>query len=470
MINFVNINLSQDQVMNDQQRVLILDDEEGFRNEIGEYLSDRNFHVHKAGLPSEAINILDTNSIDIAVFDIRLPEMDGISLLGKVKESYPDLDVIMMTGYGEMESVIKALRYGAADFLNKPFKFSEISETIERVTKYQTIKKGIEAQSNICKDLLNTEFKLIGESQAMKQINGLIHKIARAPDTTVLVTGESGTGKELVARAIHILSDRCKNRFVPVNCSTIPKELFENEFFGHVKGSFTDAKQDQKGLFEVADKGTLFLDEIGDLKFTMQSKLLRVMEDKKISRIGQYDEKNVDVRVITATNQNLEEKVLSKKFRIDLFHRLNLFRIDIPPLRNRRDDIPLLFDYFVEINSKKLGKSIDKVEKSIIKKLMDYDFPGNVRELKNLIESAIILCENNILMEDCFRNLNSVVFNQKPVNIKSNETLDLNILEKESIQKALKSTRNNKSKAATLLHISRQALDRKIKKFNIRHN
>lgn len=456
--------------MKNQQNVLILDDEEGFRNEIGEYLSDRNFNILKAGLPSEALSILDNNSIDIAVFDIRLPEMDGITLLKKVKEVYPDIEVIMMTGFGEMESVIKALRYGAADYLNKPFKFNEISETIERVTKYQTIKKGIDAQSSICKDLLNTELKLIGESPTMKRINNLIQKIARASDTTVLITGESGTGKELLARAVHILSNRCNNKFVPVNCSTIPKELFENEFFGHVKGSYTDAKQDQKGLFEVADNGTLFLDEIGDLKFNMQSKLLRVIEEKKVSRIGHFEEKSVDVRVITATNQNLEEMVLEKKFRIDLFHRLNLFRIDIPPLRERKEDIPLLFDYFVEVNSKKLGKPIKKVEKSIIKKLMDYSFPGNVRELKNLVESAIILCEKDILTEDCFTILNPAAFKQRQVNAQSNETLDLNALEKESIRKALKSTRNNKSKAANMLHISRQALDRKIKKYNIQLN
>lgn len=456
--------------MNNQQNVLILDDEEGFRKEIGEYLSHREFHVLSAGLPSEALDLLDNNPIDIAVFDIRLPEMDGITLLKKVKENYPEVEVIMMTGYGEMESVIKALRYGAADYLNKPFKFSEISETIERVTKYQTIKKGIAAETNICNDLLNTELKLVGESKDMKHINGLIQKIARTDDTTVLISGESGTGKELIARAIHLLSDRCNKRFIPVNCSSIPKELFENEFFGHVKGSYTDAKQDQKGLFEVADKGILFLDEIGDLELNIQSKLLRVIEEKKVSRIGQYNEKKVDVRVITATNQNLEEMVMMKKFRIDLYHRINLFRIDIPPLRDRMEDIPLLFDFFVEVNSKKLGKSIKKVEKSIIYKLMEYDFPGNVRELKNLIESAIILCENNILKEDCFRNLNSEAFKQRQMNKQSNDTLDLNTLEKKSIIKALKSTRNNKSKAANMLHVSRQALDRKIKKYNIRLN
>lgn len=456
--------------MKDQQNILILDDEEGFRNEIGEYLSDRNFNIHKAGLPSEALTILDSYPVDIAVFDIRLPEMDGISLLKKVKDSYPDVDVIMMTGFGEMDSVIKALRYGAADYLNKPFKFSEINETIDRVTRFQTIKRGIDAQSSICKDLLNTELKLIGESTAMKHINGLIHKIANAYDTTLLITGESGTGKELIARAVHILSNRSNKRFVPVNCSTIPKELFENEFFGHVKGSYTDAKQDQKGLFEVADKGTLFLDEIGDLKFNMQSKLLRVIEEKKISRIGHYEEKNVDVRVITATNQNLEEMVLAKKFRIDLFHRLNLFRIDIPPLRDRKEDIPLLFNHFVEVNSKKLRKPIKKVEKSILKKLMEYDFPGNVRELKNLVESAIILCENDLLTEACFTNLNSTAFHQTKVIREKEEILDLNMLEKQSIIKALKKTHNNKSKAAEMLHISRQALDRKIKKFNIHLN
>ena len=458
------------QIMNYQQNVLILDDEEGFRNEINEYLSDRNFQIHSAGLPSEALDLLDNNSIDIAVFDIRLPEMDGITLLKKVKENYPQVEVIMMTGYGEMQSVIKALRYGATDYLIKPFKFSEISEAIERVTKYQTIKNGIATETNICKDLLNTDMKLIGESQVMKNINVLIQKIARADDTTVLISGESGTGKELLARAIHLLSDRYNKPFIPVNCSSVPKELFENEFFGHVKGSYTDARQDQKGLFEIADKGILFLDEIGDLELNIQSKLLRVIEEKKVSRIGQYNEKKVDVRIITATNQNLEEMVMMKKFRLDLYHRINLLRINIPALRDRKEDIPYLFDFFVDIISKKLGKPIKKIEKSIIKKLMEYDFPGNVRELKNLTESAIILCENNILTEDCFRNLNTAAFRQRQASTPTNDTLALHALEKKSIIKALKNTRNNKSKAANMLHISRQALDRKIKKFNIRLN
>jgi DNA-binding NtrC family response regulator len=446
---------------------LILDDEPGFRDELGEYLSGEGFKVLPAGLPSQAIKLFESNPIDIALFDIRLPEMDGLTLLQKIKQDHPRIEVIMMTGYGDIDCAIKALRLGAVDFLKKPFMLNELKEIIERTLKFSNIKKTLAEQEKIENEILSGEIKMVGQSHAMKNIQLLIKKISTSYDTTVLISGESGTGKELVARAIHYHSPRRNNRFLPVNCSTIPEELFENEFFGHSKGSYTDAKYDQKGLFEVADKGSLFLDEIGDLKYSMQAKMLRVIEDKKISRIGQYDEKKVDVRVIAATNQDLEQMVENKLFRKDLYHRLNLFRIDIPPLRKRKEDIPLLFDFFITDLSRKLGKPIQKIEKSAISKLMDYNFPGNVRELKNIIERAVIMCDRDILTENCFSIIDALSIKNKQAEPDILECFNLNDVEKESILKALKKSKNNKSKAALLLNISRQALDRKMKKLNI---
>jgi DNA-binding NtrC family response regulator len=449
------------------QNVLILDDEKGFREEIGEFLKEEGYQVYTAGLPSEALRIISSNDIDIAVFDIRMPEMDGLTFLNQIKQEYQEIEIIMMTGFGNMASVITAMRYGAVDFLKKPFKLTEIKETLNRISKYRSVKSKIRKESNIFKDMLDDKLHLVGNSPALKRIFDLVIKVSKSNDATVLLTGETGTGKELMAKTIHLLSNRKDNKFVVVNCSTIPAELFENEFFGHMKGSYTDARQDQKGLFEAADKGTLFLDEIGDLKYEMQAKLLRVIEDKKVSRLGSSDEKKVDVRIIAATNHNLKEMVENKQFRIDLFHRLNLFTVEIPPLRKRKEDIPLLFNYFVEYFSDKYKKEIVKVENSVIAKLINYSFPGNIRELKNIIERAVIMCEGDILNESSFDLLEYLPLSNEMLTDESEGLLDINIVEKENILKALSITKNNKTQASKLLNISRQALDRKIKKFGL---
>ena len=449
------------------QNILILDDEKGFREEIGEFLKEEGYQIFTAGLPSEANQIINNNDIDIAVFDIRMPEMDGLTFLNQIKQKHQEIEIIMMTGYGDMGSVITAMRYGAVDFLKKPFKLTEIKKTIDRISKYKSVKSKINKESNIFKDMLDDKLRLIGNSPALKKIFNLINKVSESDDATVLLTGETGTGKELMAKTIHLLSKRKDNKFLTVNCSTIPAELFENEFFGHMKGSYTDAKQDQKGIFEAANKGTLFLDEIGDMKYEMQSKLLRIIEDKKVSRLGEYDEKEVDVRIIAATNQNLKKMVKNKEFRIDLFHRLNIFSVEIPPLRERKEDIPLLINYFVKYFSDKYKKEITKVENSVITKLINYNFPGNIRELKNIIERAVIMCDGGILNESNFDLLEYLSPPDETQTNGKNEVLDLNSIEKENILKALSLTKNNKTQASKLLNISRQALDRKIKKFKL---
>lgn len=447
--------------------ILVLDDEKGFREEIGEFLKEEGYSVYTAGLPSEALKIIRNNDIDIAIFDIRMPEMDGLTFLNQIKREYQEIEIIMMTGYGDMGNVITAMRYGAVDFLKKPFKLTEIKKTLSRISKYRSIKHKNNWESNIYKKMLDDKLHLIGNSLALKNILNLIVKVSKSDDATVLLTGETGTGKELMAKTIHLLSKRKDNKFITVNCSTIPAELFENEFFGHMKGSYTDAKQDQGGLFEAANEGTLFLDEIGDMKYEMQAKLLRVIEEKKVSRLGDFAEKEIDVRIIAATNHNLKEMVNNKEFRIDLYHRLNIFAVEIPPLRERKEDIPLLFNYFTKYFSEKYDKKIIKVENSVISKLMNYNFPGNIRELKNIIERAVIMCEGDKLNES---NFDLLEYFTLPNDIKTNgnnEVLDLVTVEKDNILKALSLTKNNKTQASKLLNISRQSLDRKMKKFNL---
>ncbi|MCF8379466.1 MAG: sigma-54 dependent transcriptional regulator [Bacteroidales bacterium] len=449
------------------QNVLVLDDEAGFREELSEFLNTEGYSVETAGLPSEALCILEKTKIDIGLFDVRLPETDGISLLSTVKKKYPYLEIIIMTGFGDMPTVIKAMRSGAADFLNKPFNFKEIKTTIDRISKYQRVRNAFKLNDDFGQWLEASNNGIIGSSETMLKVFDLIKKVAKAKDATVLITGESGTGKELIARLIHTLSDRNMNPFVAVNCSTIPDELFESEFFGHMKGSFTDAKTDRQGIFEASDKGTLFLDEISEMKAGLQAKLLRVIEDKTISPLGSRTEKKVDVRIFAASNQNLPALVENNQFRSDLYHRLNLFNIEIPPLRERKDDIHDLVHYFVDMYSTKLEKKISRIESRVIRKLQKYHFPGNVRELKNIVERAVILCDQEVLSMDYFDNLSILIDEFNYADVSVGNSLSLPDLERECIQKALNKAKNNKTKAASLLNISRQALDRKLSKYRI---
>lgn len=464
-----NINLNR--VMQ-KLNILILDDEKGFRDELHEFLRDNKYKPYSAGLPSEAFKILFKKRIDIIILDIRLPEMNGLIFLKKVKKLFPHIEVIMISGHGDMESVITAMRYGALDFFNKPFNLSDVKKSVEKVKNYIWVNKNLKVASNGY-SLISNElekligFPFIGNNPAMKTVINLINNVAKSSTTNVLITGESGTGKELVARSIHYLSKRKDNPFYSVNCSAIPSELFESEFFGNAKGAYTGAAKNKKGWFEAADNGTLFLDEIADLKLSLQPKLLRVLENKKISRIGELFERSVDVRIVAATNQNIQKLVENKSFRPDLFYRLNTFVINLPPLRERKDDIPLLVDYFIKKYTKKLNKNIESVDKIVLEYLMTYDFQGNVRELKNLIENAVIMCDEKILSINHFALLTQCVnedFNKKTIN---GISYNLEQIERNTISLALQKSAYNKSKAAGLLEISRQALDRKLKKWNI---
>ncbi len=453
-------------------KILVLDDEKVFRDEIREFLEGDKFTVHTAEKPSEAFNIVNENQIDILILDLRLPEMDGLQVLAKIKEEHPEIEVIMITGHGDMDAVINAMRLGALEFFPKPFRLLDMRAAIQRTKRYislhEQFKEINQTFSLVSKDLIESiGNEILGESYGIKQVVELMGKVAKAENTSVLITGESGTGKELVARGIHYLSSRKKGYFYAVNCSAIPDTLFESEFFGHKKGSFTGANEDKAGWFEVANGGTLFLDEVVEMQPAMQTKLLRVLEERKIRRIGSSADIPVDVRIIAATNQDINRLIDEGKFRSDLYYRLNSFVIHIPPLRERKEDIPILFDYYVKHIAAKLGKKITQIDPAIVKAMMSYNFPGNVRELRNMIERALILSDGGRLSIKNFSGLIAPEGISNVSGVIGEDVFDLDLIEKIVIMKALERTGYKKTEAAQLLNITRQALDRRLEKYNI---
>ncbi|MHC1705297.1 MAG: sigma-54-dependent transcriptional regulator [Tenuifilaceae bacterium] len=455
----------------DSLTILVLDDERIFRDEIKEFLETDGFSVYSAAKPSEAFDVLKEIEIDILILDLKLPEMDGLEVLQKVKNLYPEMEVIMITGHGDMDAVIQAMRYGAVEFFPKPFRLLDMKAAIQRTKRFINLHnryKEVELSFTlISKELRDSVgYEIMGNSKEIMQVVDLMSKVAKADSTSVLITGESGTGKELVARGIHYLSSRKNAYFHAVNCSAIPDTLFESEFFGHKKGSFTGANEDKIGWFEVANGGTLFLDEIVDMQPSMQSKLLRVLEDKKIRRIGSNNDVSVDVRIIAATNQDLQKLLEENKFRSDLYYRLNSFEIKIPPLRDRKDDIPILLEYFLKMLSQKLNKKIPTVDSAVTKALMGYQFPGNVRELRNMVERALILCDGNKLSLKYFAGI-SPIDEMLEIDEVTEDIFDLDETEKRLIIKALQKTDYKKSEAAQLLNITRQSLDRRLEKYGI---
>ena len=453
-------------------RVLILDDEKHFTEELAEFLELSGHLVWEANTVANGMTLLDSQPIDLLILDIRLPGADGLDILKKVKADKPNVEVIIVSGHGDMETVIKAMRLGAFDYLRKPFRHIDIQIAIERSHKFlvlqQKLKIAEEKNSLISKTLeeqINRQF--IGVSQAIRHILEQAMMAAQYPDTNVLITGESGTGKENIARIIHFGSSRKKNLFCAVNSSAITDSLLESEFFGHKKGSFTGAIADKKGFFEVSDEGTLFLDEIADMPLNLQSKILRSIEDKVITRVGDTVPIKTNFRIIAATNYNLDAMVQEKRFRLDLLHRLNTLQIHIPPLRERTEDIQPLMESFVVEFAQKMNKPCPAVPGNIIEQLSRYDFPGNVRELRNMVERAMIYCKGDKLtMEDFtiyFKPTQAVTPPPQQTAILS----DLQIHEKQLLLNTLKDHNFNQTESAAKLGISRDALIRKMKKYEI---
>ncbi len=453
-------------------QILVIDDDPVFRNILRSTLKNE-FQVTTVETPSSAFKKLKSRKFQIVICDFRLPEMNGLKVLQKIKEEHHEIEVIMISSEGDMDTVIEALRIGAADFFKKPFSSADIILAIERTKRIHKISTDLDStkrKNSILKKNYNTDIdqQIIGNSPEIRNINQLTGMVSQTPDTSVLILGESGTGKELIARAIHNQSDRKNELFGAVNMSAIPENLFESEFFGHKKGSFTGALADKAGWFESANKGTLFLDEIGEMSMALQVKLLRVLEERKYTKVGTHIAHNFDVRVVAATNKTVEELTSGKDFRLDLFHRLGTFIIHLPPLRERKEDIPELSGFFLNKISGKMNKTILHIHPDVFTLLERYSFPGNIRELKNLIERAVIVCQGDELLPQHFSSIHNLGPSaEKNDNIPNLQTFDLKEIEKQTIIRALNKVNFNKAEAARLLNLEWNALYRRIRKYKI---
>lgn len=454
--------------LKEKLNVLILDDEQQFSEELGEFFKNSGFNSYIANTGQEGLETLKQQEIDLLILDVRLPGMNGLDILKEVIVKYPGLEVIVVSAHGDMDTVIKAMRLGAIDYLRKPFRLADIQISIERTRKFlhlqYRLKQMEERNSLISQNLAERiDRHLIGASPQILKVLDLAMTAARFPETNVLITGESGTGKENIARIIHFAGSRKDFILCTVNSSSVTDSLMESEFFGHKKGSFTGAVSDKKGFFEICDHGTLFLDEIADMPLNLQAKVLRAIEEKKITRVGDTGPIATDFRIISATNRELDKLVEEKKFRLDLLHRLNTLQIHIPPLRERPEDIEPLLKYFVEDFSHKTNRPVPSIDKNLVPELKKYSFPGNVRELRNMAERAVILSTGFSLGITDFPLRQSVQPQTAPGvsghNLQENETA--------VIREALKSAGFNQKQAAVLLGISRDALIRKMRKYGI---
>ena len=454
--------------MNNKLNVLVLDDEKRFTEELTEFLQNSGFQTYEANTRAQGLSLLKKQSIDLLILDVRLPGVNGLDILKDEKVKYPNMEVIIVSAHGDMDTVIKAMRLGAIDYLRKPFRHIDIRIAIERTRKFLFLQRKIkqmEEKNSLISKNLEERIKrhFIGVSPQIKEVLDMAMSVSKFPDTNVLITGESGTGKENVARIIHFASKRKDNIFCAVNSSAVTDSLLESEFFGHKKGSFTGALTDKKGFFETSDQGTLFLDEIADMPINLQAKMLRAIEEKKITRVGETHPVATDFRVISATNHVLDKLVEEKKFRLDLIHRLNTLHIHIPPLRERTEDIEPLLLYFAKDFSTKFNKLTPPIDKEVIQTLKSYAFPGNIRELKNMTERAIILSKGNTL------GIQDFPVKAKSKSAEDGEAQKLNLEENEAelIRLALHNCNNNRNAAANALGIQRMALARKMQKYNI---
>lgn len=442
-----------------KKRILIVDDEMNTLRVLKAALG-KSYEITTARNAKEALSLLDSG-VNLILSDYRLPDMDGIELLKKVRGNIPDVPFIVITAYGTIEMAVEAMKKGAYTYLTKPVNldilYSIVREALSEDGYHEEILSGEENYQ-----LLN----LLGKSKAMREVFSTIRRVSKT-DARVLILGETGTGKELVARALHYSSLRACKPFITIDCTTIPKDLLESELFGYDKGAFTCAYEDKVGLIEMADGGTLFFDEIGDLEFSLQKKLLRFIQEKEFTRVGGNKKVRVDVRIIAATNRDLEDAVRRGDFRADLFYRLNVISIYMPPLKERKEDIPVLTAHFLDLFKKKAGKDIKGIDPEVMKILIDYDWPGNVRELENVIERAVILCNYDYITRDCLPNKLMQTSSDNLYGEDSAGELNLLNIEKRVILSALQKTSWNQSMASRLLGISRKQLRTKMKNFDI---
>lgn len=441
-------------------RILVVDDEELQREMLGGFLQKEGFSVSLADSGETALKLCQDEFFEVALIDLKMPGMDGIELLSRLKEINPEIQVIVITAHGSIETAVEAMRKGAFHYVNKPVDLEELKVNVKKALENQKVL----SENRFLKEQLEEKYKdlkIIGESKAIQEVLSTVARVAKT-DSTVLIRGESGTGKELVARAIHALGDRASQRFISLSCAAIPETLLESELFGYEKGAFTGATRRKEGRFELADEGTLFLDEIGDLSLETQVKLLRVIETQEFERLGGKETIKVNVRIISATNQDLEKKIKEKSFREDLYYRLNVVSIFIPPLRERKGDILPLVEHFVQKYNQKTGKKIQGITREAKDILLSYPWPGNIRELENAIERAIVLGRGEAIDKSDLAYLSFQKTEQFPSDFSLKE------LEKSQILKVLEKTGGNLTQAAELLGIHRNTLRLKMKEYGIK--
>ncbi len=454
-------------------KILVVDDEESIREFLEIMLRKEGYEITLAEDGLKAKELIQKKSFDMIISDLQMPNMTGIELLKYVRQDYPEMLFMMITAFGTTETAVEAMKMGAYDYLTKPFKIDEVRINISNALR----SKNLEFENRSLKKELNKEFSfqnIIGNSPAMHYVFDLIKRVSQAP-TNILVTGESGTGKEVIAKAIHYNGPLKDRPFVTINCGAIPENLMESEMFGHKKGSFTGAISDKLGLFEVADGGTLFLDEVGELPLSIQVKMLRALQERVVRRVGATEDTKVEVRIIAATNRNLEDMVQKSTFRQDLYYRLNVIHIKTPSLRERKEDIPLLAHFFLKKYNEKLNKNISSISTDAMESLKKYDYPGNVRELENMLERTVALESGATVLPESLPPLVNTNSGRKLASSNEIEVTDEGVdldkiigqIEKELIIKAIHQANGIKKRAAKLLSITFRSMRYRIEKYNL---
>ncbi len=447
-------------------KILIIEDNQDLLFTLKNVLTKEGYKVFTVESGEEGIEIFKKELIDLILLDLKLPKMDGIEVLKNIKEIDPDILIIMMTALTDARPAVEAMKKGAYDYLMKPFELDELKLVVNKALETYRLKREV-ARLKLEHRVKHPNDAIYGESNEIKQVRELIKIIAETPKTSVLIQGETGTGKELVANAIHYSSQRSNQPFIKLNCSAIPDHLLESELFGHEKGAFTDAKSMKKGLFELSDGGTIFFDEISSMKLNLQPKILRVIESQTFRRIGGTNDIKVDVRVIAATNTDLIELVKKNEFREDLYYRLKVMEVTLPPLRERDGDIILLTKLFIQEFNEEFNRNVQKCDKEAENILLNYSWPGNIRELRNVIERAVILCKDDTISVD---HLPRELLQDKSRSSVSKFSLGqcpLHEIERQHILEVLRQVNGNKSKAARILEISRSTLREKLKSYQI---
>jgi DNA-binding NtrC family response regulator len=444
--------------------VLVVDDESLIRWSLKNRLSTEGYHIVEADTAQSAIE-RHAEGVDLVLLDYKLPDGDGLGVLKTIKEADADTLVIMLTAFSTVDTAVEAMKHGAYHYANKPFNLDEIALLVEKALETTRLRREVKALRATQAQPYSVD-RIVGQSRAIRDVKALLQKIAASPASTVLLSGESGTGKDLAAKVLHYQSVRASKPFMNITCSALAETILESELFGHERGAFTDARQQKRGLFESADGGTVFLDEIGEMTPALQAKLLRFLEEKTFKRVGGVGDIRVDVRVIAATNRNLEEEVKKGRFREDLYYRLNVLPIVLPPLRARADDIPPLVHYFIDGFNGEFRKKVRGVSADAMRRLQTYGWPGNIRELRNAVERAMLLVEGTELTADQFPVVSAPARLSEGVELPATG-IDLEQLERSLVVQALERSGWNQSKAATLLGVNRDQIRYRIEKFKL---